>query len=323
MQNASKVKLSEMQRLLEIMAQLRDPELGCPWDVKQTMDSLTRYTIEEAYEVADAIATGDMQDIKDELGDLLFQVVFYAQIASESSEFSFDDVAQTISEKLVRRHPHVFGTQPGYDGKNIELDSINKKLAGERSQLNDSALNAQWDAIKAQEKQLKKQRSEQTDEAREIRDTSILDSVPKGMPALMYAQKLQKACAKVGFDWPDAAPVIDKVREEVEEIQQELDFKQRLLRANSASDNPSSDGMHENQQAIEEEIGDALFAMVNLARHCKVDADTALRNASNKFANRFKGIERLAAQQGEKLDALTLDEMEALWQQVKKSSNAK
>lgn len=319
MQNASKVKLSEMQRLLEIMAQLRDPELGCPWDVKQTMDSLTRYTIEEAYEVADAIATGDMHDIKDELGDLLFQVVFYAQIASESSEFSFDDVAQNISDKLVRRHPHVFGANSDIALKSDELGVTNK----ERTPLSDRALNAQWDAIKAQEEQLKKQRLEQTDEARESRDTSILDSVPKGMPALMYAQKLQKACAKVGFDWPDVAPVIDKVREEVEEIQQELDFKQRLLQANSANDNPSSDGMHENQQAIEEEIGDALFAMVNLARHCKVDADTALRNASNKFANRFKGVERLADQQGEKLDALTLDEMEALWQQVKKSSNAK
>ncbi|MHC6647973.1 nucleoside triphosphate pyrophosphohydrolase [Alteromonas sp. HB246098] len=315
MQNASKASLGEMQRLLDIMTQLRDPQSGCPWDVKQTMGSLTRYTIEEAYEVADAIAAGDMHDIKDELGDLLFQVVFYAQIASESKEFSFDDVAQSISDKLVRRHPHVFGAQSDDEVKSDELSVTNK----ERTPLSDSALNAQWDAIKAQEKQLKKQRLKQ-DEATE---TSILDSVPRGMPALMYAQKLQKACAKVGFDWPDAAPVIDKVREEVEEIQQELDTKQRLLSASSADEKPSSNDMHDNQQAIEEEIGDALFAMVNLARHCKVDADTALRNASNKFANRFKGVERLAAKQGEKLDALTLDEMEALWQQVKQSSHAK
>ena len=315
MQNASKASLGEMQRLLDIMTQLRDPQSGCPWDVKQTMDSLTRYTIEEAYEVADAIAAGDMHDIKDELGDLLFQVVFYAQIASESKEFSFDDVAQSISDKLVRRHPHVFGVQSDDEVKSDELSVTNK----ERTPLSDSALNAQWDKIKAQEKQLKKQRLKQ-DEATE---TSILDSVPKGMPALMYAQKLQKACAKVGFDWPDAAPVIDKVREEVEEIQQELDTKQRLLCENSADQNSSSNSVRDNQQAIEEEIGDALFAMVNLARHCKVDADTALRNASNKFANRFKGVERLAAKQGEKLDALTLDEMEALWQQVKQSSHAK
>jgi len=310
-----------MQRLLEIMRQLRDPESGCPWDVKQTMESLTRYTIEEAYEVADAIASGDMHDIKDELGDLLFQVVFYAQIASETSAFSFDDVAQSISDKLVRRHPHVFASQSVDDGKGSEKGGE----ALQRTLLSDTALNAQWDAIKAQEKQLKKQRSEQRVQAAE---TSILDSVPKGMPALMYAQKLQKACAKVGFDWPDVGPVIDKVREEVEEIQLELDYKQRAeTAAEKASQhvNSTSDGeaLQDNQNAIEEEIGDALFAMVNLARHCKVDADTALRNASNKFANRFKGVERLAAEQGETLDALTLDEMEALWQQVKQSSSAK
>ena len=316
MQNASKASLSEMQRLLEIMTQLRDPKSGCPWDVKQTMESLTRYTIEEAYEVADAIATGDMHDIKDELGDLLFQVVFYAQIASESKAFSFDDVAQSISDKLVRRHPHVFANPLASEG---ESDSI-ENVTVERTLLSDSALNTQWDAIKAQEKQLKKQRLKQDNEAIE---NSILDNVPKGMPALMYAQKLQKACAKVGFDWPDAAPVIDKVREEVEEIQQELDFKQQAQGALNTGVALLGSGVPDNQQAIEEEIGDALFAMVNLARHCKVDADTALRNASNKFANRFKGVERLAAEQGDKLDALTLDEMEALWQQVKQSSNTK
>ena len=315
MQNANKAKLSEMQRLLKIMAQLRDPQSGCPWDVKQTMESLTRYTIEEAYEVADAIANGDMHDIKDELGDLLFQVVFYAQIASESRAFSFDDVAQSISDKLVRRHPHVFANALASEG----VSDTNENVTVERTLLSDSALNAQWDAIKAQEKQLKKQRLKQDSEATE---NSILDNVPKGMPALMYAQKLQKACAKVGFDWSDAAPVIDKVREEVEEIQQELDFKQRAQGALKTGVVPLNSGVPDNQQAIEEEIGDALFAMVNLARHCKVDADTALRNASNKFANRFKGVERLAAEQGDKLDALTLDEMEALWQQVKQSSSS-
>ena len=315
MQNANKAKLSEMQRLLKIMAQLRDPQSGCPWDVKQTMESLTRYTIEEAYEVADAIATGDMHDIKDELGDLLFQVVFYAQIASELRAFSFDDVAQSISDKLVRRHPHVFANALASEG----VGDTNENVMVERTLLSDSALNAQWDAIKAQEKQLKKQRLKQDSEATE---NSILDNVPKGMPALMYAQKLQKACAKVGFDWSDAAPVIDKVREEVEEIQQELDFKQRAQGALKTGVVPLNSGVPDNQQAIEEEIGDALFAMVNLARHCKVDADTALRNASNKFANRFKGVERLAAEQGDKLDALTLDEMEALWQQVKQSSSS-
>ncbi|WP_394221660.1 nucleoside triphosphate pyrophosphohydrolase [Alteromonas gracilis] len=317
MQNANKARFSEMQRLLEIMEQLRHPDFGCPWDVKQTMESLTRYTIEEAYEVADAIASGDMQDIKDELGDLLFQVVFYAQIANEQSAFSFDDVAKSISDKLVRRHPHVF-TQKG-------------NLSEEKTQLGDKALNAQWDAIKAQEKRLKQENGAAK---RPGIESSILDNVPKGMPALMYAQKLQKACARVGFDWPDAAPVLDKVREEVEEIQQELDIKHQAeaallseganINGNVAErrgvNNPQlgNQPQHDNQQAIEEEIGDALFAMVNLARHCNVDADTALRNASNKFAKRFKGVEQLAAQNGDKLTGLSLDEMEVLWQQVKR-----
>lgn len=291
MLNASKTSLEQVQRLLQIMVELRDKESGCPWDVKQTMESLTRYTIEEAYEVADAIAQGDMADIKDELGDLLFQVVFYAQIAAEKGDFTFDDVAKSISEKLVRRHPHVFAKHSSSNNS-----PLNEPL------LNDSELNAQWEAIKAEEKRLKQQDNELP------LNTSILDSVPKGMPALMYAQKLQKACAKVGFDWSDVTPVIDKVREEVEEIQQELDAK-------------AQDKQLNNQQAIEEEIGDALFAMVNLARHCKVDADSALRNASHKFAARFKGVEALAKQQQVQLDDLSLDEMEALWQQVKSAKS--
>ena len=317
MPSASKTSLEQVQRLLRIMVELRDKESGCPWDVKQTMESLTRYTIEEAYEVADAIAQGDMADIKDELGDLLFQVVFYAQIAAEKGDFTFDDVAQSISDKLVRRHPHVFAkTSAGEkDGKSeaVSPSSLQSALHSSSNSspsnsssnippLNDSELNAQWEAIKAEEKRIKQQASEATS------NTSILDCVPKGMPALMYAQKLQKACARVGFDWPDTAPVIDKVREEVEEIQQELDAKAQNKYLN-------------NQQAIEEEIGDALFAMVNLARHCKVDADSALRNASHKFAARFRGVEALAKQQQTQLDDLSLDEMEALWQQVKSAKS--
>ena len=281
----SKLKLSEMQRLLAIMAQLRDKESGCPWDVKQTMESLTRYTIEEAYEVADAIARGDMGDIKDELGDLLFQVVFYAQIANEQDAFSFDDVAQSISDKLVRRHPHVFGDTNSGDA------------------LSDASLNAQWEAIKAQEKRDKKATS-----------NSILDNVPSGMPALMHAQKLQKACAKVGFDWPEVMPVLDKVREEVDEIAQEIHI------ASESESSEAGDTLPLNHDAIEEEIGDALFAMVNLSRHLKVDADTALRKASNKFAARFKGVEQLAREQGTELDTMRLEEMESLWQTIKRNS---
>ncbi len=306
MQNANNSELPEVKRLQGIMAKLRDPESGCPWDVQQTMESLTRYTIEEAYEVADAIAKGEPSDIRDELGDLLFQVVFYSRIAEEEGNFTFDDVAKSISDKMTRRHPHVFGdpsSQPS----------------------SEEGLSAQWDSIKAQEKALKLQASKQslnatsTTKGDEPTFPSILEDVPVGMPALMYAQKLQKACAKVGFDWPEVAPVLDKVREEVEEIQQELDAETL------------------NQQALEEEIGDALFAMVNLARHCKVDADTALRNASNKFAKRFKVVESLAHElasgdlaikkrkpesEASPLANMTLDEMEALWQQAK-ITNAK
>jgi ATP diphosphatase len=312
MQNANNSELPEIKRLQEIMATLRDPESGCPWDVKQTMESLTRYTIEEAYEVADAIAKGEPSDIRDELGDLLFQVVFYSRIAEEEGNFTLNDVAKSISDKMTRRHPHVFGNTSAPPSS-------------------EEGLTAQWDSIKAQEKALKHENSRQRALKQKLTSTlpskdnelafpSLLDDVPVGMPALMYAQKLQKACAKVGFDWPDVAPVLDKVREEVEEIQQELDAETL------------------NQQALEEEIGDALFAMVNLARHCNVDADTALRNASNKFAKRFKVVESLAFKaesankiasedlsiidgepqsKGSPLANMTLDEMEALWQQAK------
>lgn len=269
MSNAKKAStLQQTQALLDIMRQLRDPESGCPWDVEQTMASLTRYTIEEAYEVADAIESGDMGEIKDELGDLLFQVVFYAQIATEHGDFDFDDIAKAISDKLVRRHPHVFASQ------STAVDD----------------LGAQWEAIKAQEKASKGQS-----------DESILDKVPSGLPALMLAQKLQKQCAKVGFDWHDAFPVIDKVIEEINEVRDEL-IQERI-----------------NQQAVEEEIGDLLFAVVNLARHCDVDADTALRNASHKFSKRFRLVEQLAAQQATPLTRMTLDEMEVLWQTAKAS----
>jgi len=273
MQNVNNSDLPDMKRLQDIMATLRNPESGCPWDVQQTMESLTRYTIEEAYEVADAIAKGDRDDIRDELGDLLFQVVFYARIAEEEGAFTFNDVARTISDKMTRRHPHVFGNN-------------------HQSSMDDKALTAQWDMIKAQEKAAKQPE-------RQCTDNSILDNIPTGMPALMYAQKLQRACAKVGFDWPEVTPVLEKVREEVEEIQQELD----------------ADIIH--QQALEEEIGDALFAMVNVARHCKVDADTALRNASNKFSKRFKAVEAAATRENTTLEAMSLEQMEALWQKAK------
>ncbi|MCP9476586.1 nucleoside triphosphate pyrophosphohydrolase [Marisediminitalea aggregata] len=255
-----------LDRLLGIMAALRDPNTGCPWDAQQTMSSLTRYTIEEAYEAVDAIERGAAADIKDELGDLLFQIVFYAQIGKEQGDFEFADIANAISDKMERRHPHVFA----------DADT------------DESALSAQWDAIKAQEKA--ETASPQA---------SILSDVPTGLPALMYAQKIQKKCAKVGFDWPGIAPVLDKVTEEVDEIQAELQAE-------------PVDSLR-----LEEEIGDALFAMVNLARHAKVDADAALRRASLKFAKRFSQVEQAAKLSNQQLSDMTLEELEQLWQQAK------
>lgn len=254
----------QLARLTHIMAALRDPQSGCPWDVAQTMSSLTRYTIEEAYEVADAIAKGNPDEICDELGDLLFQVVFYSQIAQEDGSFNLQDVARAICEKMIRRHPHVFAGEAAPDA---------------------AGLNVQWEAIKAQEKQSK------TD--------YLLDDIPRGLPALKLAQKMQKRCATVGFDWQEVQPVLAKVREEIDEIDAELSATEK------------------DQSAIEEEIGDALFAMVNLARHCKVDADAALRQASHKFTRRFNAVESLARRTGRSLDELSLGEMETLWQEVK------
>ncbi len=273
MQNEKSIESEDqLARLTHIMARLRDPQTGCPWDVAQTMSSLTRYTIEEAYEVADAIAKGDPDEICDELGDLLFQVVFYSQIADEDGEFSLQDVAWAICEKLIRRHPHVFAGEEAPD---------------------EAGLNAQWEAIKAQEKQSK-----------DTQSRLLLDDVPSGLPALKLAHKMQKRCASVGFDWSDVKPVLAKVREEIDEIEAELIAAEK------------------SQAAIEEEIGDALFAMVNLARHCKVDADTALRQASHKFSRRFNAVETLAIQNKQPLHAMTLQEMEALWQQVKQHKRA-
>ncbi|NVK54560.1 MAG: nucleoside triphosphate pyrophosphohydrolase [Alteromonadaceae bacterium] len=254
-----------LERLLHIMVRLRDPDGGCPWDVQQTMQSLTRYTLEEAYEAVDAIERNAPDEIKDELGDLLFQIVFYAQIGAEQELFDFTDIANAISDKMVRRHPHVFAA----------------------AQTHESQLDKQWEAIKA---------TEQGDTP-----NALLDSIPVGLPALMYAQKIQKKCARVGFDWPGVAPVLDKVREEIEEIQAELDAEER------------------DQAALEAEIGDAFFALVNLARHCQVDADAALRRASQKFSGRFGQVEILATSMYGGLEGRDLAELEALWQQVKAS----
>ena len=257
-----------IEQLLSIMQRLRDPVSGCPWDKQQTFESIVPFTIEETYEVADAIARKDMADIKDELGDLLFQVVFYGQLGVEQQAFSFDDIAQGISDKLIRRHPHVF--------------SDNKVQSNQE-------LSKQWDDIKAQERI----------KAGKDTDLSVLAHIPSGITPLLKAHKIQKQCAKVGFDWPTLDPVVDKIKEEIQEVMDEVEVT-----------NP-------NQEAIEEEIGDLLFSVVNLARHLNVNSESALIKANHKFEQRFRQVERTLVSQKSSIQTADLDAMEAAWQRIK------
>ncbi|MGQ4276001.1 nucleoside triphosphate pyrophosphohydrolase [Pseudidiomarina sp. E22-M8] len=256
-----------MTALLEVMQRLRDPETGCPWDLKQTLTSLIPYTIEEAYEVAAALTEGDDHAIKDELGDLLFQVVFYTQLTQEQGKFGFDEVAQQTADKLIRRHPHVFA---------------------ETAAQTDAEIKAQWEQIKQQER------------AAQGVDDSIFAGIPSNLPSILMAQKLQKRAANVGFDWHTMAPVMAKIKEEIAEVEAELNA-------------PELD-----QNAVEDEIGDVLFAVVNLARHAQVNPEHALRRTNLKFKQRFQGIERRLAEQGRTAEELSLEELEDEWQQVKR-----
>jgi ATP diphosphatase len=256
--------LPPMDRLRAIMAALRDPATGCPWDIEQTFASIAPYTIEEAYEVADAIERRDWDELKGELGDLLFQSVFHAQMAQEAGLFDLDDVATAIADKMVARHPHVFGSE----SRDKSADQ----------QVSD------WETVKAAERAARAR-------------GGVLDDVALGLPALMRAEKLQKRAARVGFDWPDIAPVLDKIAEEAREVADARDS------ADSA--------------AIEDEMGDLLFVMANLARHLNVDPETALRRANAKFTRRFRFIEAELARLGKTPDASDLAEMDALWDRAK------
>jgi MazG family protein len=251
-----------IDRLLAIMARLRDPERGCPWDREQDFATIAPYTIEEAYEVADAIERSDTAALKDELGDLLFQVVFHARMAEEAGFFAFDDVAGAIADKMERRHPHVFG--------DAEIASV-------------AAQNEAWEAHKAAERQVSGG------------GASVLDGVALALPALLRAAKISRRAARIGFDWPDARAVIPKLAEEIAELEDELD-----------------QGV--NAAALEEEMGDLLFAAANLARKLDIEPETALRHATAKFERRFRHVEALAAERGVGRD---LDALEALWQEVK------
>ncbi|AVX21949.1 Nucleoside triphosphate pyrophosphohydrolase [Pseudomonas syringae pv. atrofaciens] len=269
-----------VQDLLNLMARLRDPQFGCPWDLKQNYASIVPHTLEEAYEVADAIEQGDLDHLKGELGDLLFQVVFYAQLAKEEGRFEFDDVIDGITRKLLRRHPHVFPTGELY-------------APAETPRLTDQQVNLRWDEIKAEERAEKAGVPEQL---------SLLDDVPRALPALSRAAKLQKRAAQVGFDWPAALPVVDKVREELDEILEAM--------------------VDNDAEGIAEEVGDLLFSVVNLARHLKVDPETALRSANSKFDRRFRFIEQALRHLQRPIEACSLEEMDALWGEAKRQEKS-
>ncbi|AJE47205.1 nucleoside triphosphate pyrophosphohydrolase [Celeribacter indicus] len=258
-----------IDQLLEIMRRLRDPVTGCPWDIAQDFATISPYTIEEAYEVDDAIARGDMEDLKSELGDLLFQSVFQAQIAADKGLFDFHDVAQSIANKMISRHPHVFGEDS--NAKTPEQQTVD------------------WEREKAAERARRG-------------ETRVLDGVAMGLPALMRAQKLQKRAARVGFDWPDAADVLDKIREEAAELAEARD---RLTQAE-----------------VFEEFGDLLFVMVNLGRHLGVDAEEALRACNAKFTRRFNAVEDALADLGKVPQDSDLAEMDALWNAAKAAEKA-
>jgi len=280
---------NRLRELLAIMARLRAAD-GCPWDREQTFASIAPYTIEEAYEVADAVERGDMQHLRDELGDLLFQVVFHAQIASEAGEFDFESVAGAICGKLLRRHPHVFGAS-------------GPLTSTEQSRI--------WEEIKAVERSAAAAAIATTTAATATTTAahSHLDGVPAALPALMRAFKLSKRAARVGFDFEHAAQTADKVAEELAEV---LDAAARNESAQGSSGRTGA------SPDIFEEVGDLLFAAANLARKLDVDAEAALRCANAKFERRFRGMESLAAQRGEVFADLNLEAQERLWQEVKR-----
>ena len=255
--------------LIEVMRRLRDPHGGCSWDQQQTLTSLIPYTLEEAYEVAAALTSGDFTAIKDELGDLLFQVVFYTQLTSEQNQFDFDQVAAQCAEKLIRRHPHVFDNQ------------------GE--QLDPAAVKAQWEQIKQQERQ------------QQSTSSSVFAGMADNLPSILQALKIQQRAASVGFDWHELQPVIAKIREELHELEAELPH------ANNAD-------------RIEAELGDLLFAVVNLARHSQVNPEQALRRTNQTFQQRFMAIEANLAARGLQPAQLSLEQLEQEWQAVKKSA---
>lgn len=263
----------DIEKLLEIMRRLRDPDSGCPWDVEQTFETIAPYTLEEAYEVADAIARGDLGHLREELGDLLLQVVYHAQMAHEQGEFDFGDVVEGITEKMIRRHPHVFGDEAA-------------RSAG--------VAKGFWEEVKAAEKAA---RAGAEPDASGAAGESLLADVPLALPALTRAVKLQSKAARVGFDWPGLGPVLDKLKEELTELEEAI-----------AADR---------KEKIAEEFGDLLFVVANVARHLGIDPESALRAANGKFVRRFRYIEQELANRGKRPSESSLEEMDALWNEAK------
>ncbi|VAW96793.1 Nucleoside triphosphate pyrophosphohydrolase MazG [hydrothermal vent metagenome] len=271
-----------MKKLLDIMSRLRDPKTGCPWDLKQTYQSIVPHTLEEAYEVAEVIEQHRLDDLPDELGDLLFQIVFYSQLAKEQNKFEFDDVVEAICTKLIRRHPHVF---------NREGDAVSSY-----DLLNPNAIKQQnlaWDKLKSEERNNSNNKN-----------SSVLDNINSVLPSLSVAQKIQRRVSNEGFDWPDISGALEKCHEEINEVEHEI----TLVSAGQ-------------ENHIEEELGDLLFACVNVARHSGVDSEAALRKANAKFESRFRQVEQLLLPSGG-LQKASLSEMDAAWNTVKEKEHA-
>lgn len=269
-----------IEKLRWIMSKLRDPETGCPWDVKQDFASITRHTLEEAYEVVDAIEQQDFAELEKELGDLLFQVIFYSQLGEEQQLFNLDSVITAICEKLIRRHPHVFSSA---------------------SLQTDEQIKANWENEKRLERELKHQNSSPNANT----SAMILADIPKSLPALSQAAKIQKRCAHVGFDWHNIEDVFDKIKEEVQEVEEELNREPK------------------EPELLAEELGDLMFAVVNLCRHAKEDPETLLRQANQKFTKRFNAVEELANLSGKAFESHDLEELEQYWVQVKAKEKIK
>jgi len=275
--SAKELSVTDVAPLLKIMEKLRDPQTGCPWDKAQTFHTIVPFTLEEAYEVADTIERLALDELPDELGDLLFQVVFYCQLGKEQGRFDFSTVVNKIIDKLTRRHPHVFGDTT------FEADASSQQMK------------ANWEAIKANERQQKALAAGIASPS----PVSVLDDIARAQPALSRSIKIQQRVARVGFDWPELEPVVAKIHEEIDEVLAEVNHTTL------------------NQANVQAEMGDLLFAVVNLARHLKVDPEQALRQANDKFERRFQGVEAFARQNNKALEAHSLEELDAYWDMVK------